>query len=75
MNIMGDGSIQPIIQPVTIDTMLNNNGLNNRHGLKKTLNVNKPEKTKVFLFSKAKGTLSPSCNEQKRIQKEAACSK
>ena len=27
--IMGDGPIiQPVIQPVTIDTMLNNNGLN-----------------------------------------------
>ena len=28
------GPIQPVIQPVTIDTMLNNNGLNNGHGLK-----------------------------------------
>ena len=25
---MGDGPIQSIIQPVTIDTMLNNNGMN-----------------------------------------------
>ena len=30
---MDDGSIQPIIQPVTIDTMLNNNGLNIGDGL------------------------------------------
>ena len=25
---MGDGNIQPIIQPIAIGTMLNNNGLN-----------------------------------------------
>ena len=30
---MGDGPIQPIIQPVTFDTMLNNNGLNIGDGL------------------------------------------
>ena len=30
---MGDGSIQPFIQPITIDTMLNNNGLSIGHGL------------------------------------------
>ena len=30
---MGDGPIQPIIQPVTFDTMLNNNGLNVGDGL------------------------------------------
>ena len=27
-SIMGDGPIQPVIQPVTINTMLANNGLN-----------------------------------------------
>ena len=30
---MGDGPIQPIIQPIINDTMLNNNGLNIRDGL------------------------------------------
>ena len=30
---MGDGPIQPIFQPVAIDTMLNNNGLNIGDGL------------------------------------------
>ena len=31
---MGDGRILSIIQPITIDTMLKNIGLNNGHGLK-----------------------------------------
>ena len=30
----GDGPMS-IIHPITFDTMLNNNGLNNKHGLKK----------------------------------------
>ena len=30
---MGDGPIQPVIQPITIDTMLNNNRLNIGDGL------------------------------------------
>ena len=30
---MGDGPIQPVYQPATIDTMLNNNGLNISDGL------------------------------------------
>ena len=32
-SVMGDRSIQPIIQAVTIDIMLNNNGLNIGEGL------------------------------------------
>ena len=36
----GDGPMS-IIHPITFDTMLNNNGLNNKHGLKKTLHVKK----------------------------------
>ena len=38
---VGLSPILCIIHPVIIGTMLNNNGLNNRHGLK-TLRVNKP---------------------------------
>ena len=30
---MGDGTIQPVIQPITNDTMLNNNRLNIGDGL------------------------------------------
>ena len=30
---MGDRPIEPVIQPVTIDTMLNNNGMNLGDGL------------------------------------------
>ena len=32
-SIMGNGPIQPVIQPVTIDTMLNSNGLDISDGL------------------------------------------
>ena len=32
-SIIGDGPVEPVIQPVTIDTMLNNNGLNIGDGL------------------------------------------
>ena len=31
MDRMGDGTIQPVVQPVTVDIMLNNKGLNNGH--------------------------------------------
>ena len=34
INGRNDGPILSIIQPITIDTILNNNGLNNKHGLK-----------------------------------------
>ena len=35
INGRNDGPILSIIQPITIDTILNNNGLNNKHELKK----------------------------------------
>ena len=44
---MGDGPIQPIIQPITIDTMLNNNGLNIGDGLN-SLRVNRPLMWKII---------------------------
>ena len=34
INGRNDGPILSIIQPITIDTILNNNGLNNKQGLK-----------------------------------------
>ena len=44
---MGDGPIQPIIQPITIDTMLNNNGLSIGDGLN-SLRVNRPLMWKII---------------------------
>ena len=32
MDRMGEGPVHAIIQPVTINTILNNNGLNQGHG-------------------------------------------
>ena len=34
---MGDGPVHAIIQPVTINTILNNNGLNQGHALKNVM--------------------------------------
>ena len=72
---MDNGPIQPIIQPVIINTMLNNNGMNNGHGLK-TLCVNKaigfipcyqPQKTGYF-HRKSKSMNTPSVKRQGKRQ-------
>ena len=54
---MGDGPIQPFIQPVTIETMLNNNGSNIGDGLNFITSERslRPVVSKILCFNAAVG--------------------